>query len=245
MGRTPLTAEQETQLAALRRLLTTSSAKLYGSGKSPGLFPSPSVSSRRSVSEMLEQGLLEVDGDPENSKATCRLTSAGREWVLEQDDPRILLEDLLRATEEQTDELRDLASTLSSKRELLEQQAGAIRAVLARLSPDGSSGTSSLPQPVDPSLLVEAIETLIVSGAAVGPGAAPWTLQRLFTTLRERWPTLTIGQLHDGVRVLHTRGRIRLSPWTGPLYQLPEPALALLIGHEVLYYVDRRHDVAA
>jgi len=44
---------------------------------------------------------------------------------------------------------------------------------------------------------------------------------------------------------LREAGRLRLAPWTGPLYELPEPALALLIGHEVLYYVRPQHAVRA
>lgn len=46
----------------------------------------------------------------------------------------------------------------------------------------------------------------------------------------------TIGQFHDSLRRLHEKRRIRLHPWTGPLYEIPEPALALLVGHEIAYY---------
>ena len=44
----------------------------------------------------------------------------------------------------------------------------------------------------------------------------------------------------DGLRKLHQQEQIYLHPWTGPLYDLPEPALALLVGHEVAYYASRR-----
>jgi len=50
----------------------------------------------------------------------------------------------------------------------------------------------------------------------------------------------TIGQFHDVLRRLHERERIYLHPWTGPLYEIPEPSFALLIGHEVVYYVSLR-----
>ena len=33
-----------------------------------------------------------------------------------------------------------------------------------------------------------------------------------------------------------TDHQVYLHPWTGPLYALPEPAFALLVGHEVAYY---------
>ena len=55
-------------------------------------------------------------------------------------------------------------------------------------------------------------------------------------------PTLTIGSFHDGLRHLHEQQKIYLHPWTGPLYDLPEPSYALLIGHEVAYYA---HKLAA
>jgi hypothetical protein len=51
---------------------------------------------------------------------------------------------------------------------------------------------------------------------------------------------LSVGQFHDGLRSLHEQEQIYLHPWTGPLYDLPEPQFALLVGHEVAYYVSLR-----
>ena len=53
-------------------------------------------------------------------------------------------------------------------------------------------------------------------------------------------PSLTIGQFHDSLRRLHEMEKIYLHPWTGPLYEIPEPACALLVGHEVAYYASVR-----
>jgi hypothetical protein len=50
----------------------------------------------------------------------------------------------------------------------------------------------------------------------------------------------SIGQFHDQLRRLHEVQEIYLHPWTGPLYDLPEPALALLVGHEIAYYASIR-----
>ncbi len=47
---------------------------------------------------------------------------------------------------------------------------------------------------------------------------------------------LTIGQFHDGLRRLHDQQQIYLHPWTGPMYDIPEPPYALLVGHEIAYY---------
>ena len=38
----------------------------------------------------------------------------------------------------------------------------------------------------------------------------------------------------------HDLGKIYLHPWTGPLYDIPEPPYALLIGHEIAYYASIR-----
>jgi hypothetical protein len=51
---------------------------------------------------------------------------------------------------------------------------------------------------------------------------------------------VTIGQFHDGLRRLHDGATIYLHPWTGPLYELPEPRFALLVGHEIAYYASSR-----
>jgi hypothetical protein len=65
-------------------------------------------------------------------------------------------------------------------------------------------------------------------------------LPDLFREARTTAPALTIGQFHDGLRTLLEREQIYLHPWSGPLYGLPEPTLALLVGHEVAYYASAR-----
>ena len=51
---------------------------------------------------------------------------------------------------------------------------------------------------------------------------------------------VSVGQFHDALRQLHDDHQIYLHPWTGPLYALPEPAFALMVGHEVAYYASIR-----
>lgn len=66
-------------------------------------------------------------------------------------------------------------------------------------------------------------------------------LPKLYSRLTsEGIPVPTIGQFHDCLRRLHDEHRIWLHPWTGPLYDLPEPAFALLVGHEIAYYASLR-----
>jgi hypothetical protein len=51
---------------------------------------------------------------------------------------------------------------------------------------------------------------------------------------------VSVGLFHDALRQLYDDHQIYLHPWTGPLYALPEPAFALLVGHEVAYYASIR-----
>ena len=51
---------------------------------------------------------------------------------------------------------------------------------------------------------------------------------------------MSVGLFHDALRQLHEDHQVYLHPWTGPLYALPEPAFALLVGHEVAYYASIR-----
>ena len=51
---------------------------------------------------------------------------------------------------------------------------------------------------------------------------------------------VSIGLFHDALRQLHDDHQIYLHPWTGPLYALPEPNFALLVGHGVGYYASIR-----
>jgi hypothetical protein len=62
----------------------------------------------------------------------------------------------------------------------------------------------------------------------------------LLARVRATLPRLTMGAFHDALRQLHEGRLVYLHPWTGALYELPEPAAALLVGHEVAYYVSLR-----
>jgi len=65
-------------------------------------------------------------------------------------------------------------------------------------------------------------------------------LPDLFRSLGTREPAPSVGEFHDCLRTLHSRGKVYLHPWTGPLYALPEPTYALMVGHNVAYYASIR-----
>jgi hypothetical protein len=93
----------------------------------------------------------------------------------------------------------------------------------------------AVPQPTDLSA-----EILARLGNWSGSAEDDCPLPKLFHSLKTYKPQPTIGEFHDCLRRLHAEGAIYLHPWTGPLYALPEPALALLAGHNIAYYASIR-----
>ncbi len=61
-------------------------------------------------------------------------------------------------------------------------------------------------------------------------------LSTLYKQIQKRFPQITCGMFHDALRELRNKKLVELHPWTGPLYEIPEPHLALMAGHEVAYY---------
>ena len=86
-----------------------------------------------------------------------------------------------------------------------------------------------------PAELISRLNQWHSSGA---PADCP--LPELYRRVLPIAPSLTIGRFHDGLRQLHEGGQVYLHPWSGPLYEIPEPAFALLVGHEVAYYASVR-----
>src|SRR5262249_59564376 len=72
------------------------------------------------------------------------------------------------------------------------------------------------------------------------PDAGDCPLPALFENVKVHCPDMTLGAFHDLLRTLRERAAIHLHPWTGPLYELPDPGVALLAGHEIAYYASGR-----
>ena len=112
----------------------------------------------------------------------------------------------------------------------------------ARLNAPGSpsaNGTALLEAPAATEL-AGAIVAHLADWAASANAGEDCPLPELFRALTTRDPAPTIGEFHDCLRQLHADGAVYLDPWTGPLYALPEPAYALLAGHNIAYYASSR-----
>ncbi len=199
-----------------------------------GLFP------RRAVGEAAarrcqEEGLLSViDGKH------AVITDRGRQWLAEWSDPRQVIEDFLRIVERQQGQLtelvgaaRHMAGALEGLRRAVEHWSAesAIGRERHHLGPKSERVEEDR---------VGSEELLAVLDHWPEQAAHDCSLPELYRRLKEDLPSLSIGQFHDLLRSLHESGQIYLHPWTGPLYELPEPSLALLVGHLIAYYASRR-----
>ncbi len=192
--------------------------------REPGLFPA-TAAGRHAADRACAAGIFEP--------AAARpghfvLSDRGREAVLADSPPRDLLEDIARAVESRRSQLEELIrATTTMRAEWL---------ALSRLLADALAS--------DPRTDAEwSAEVTAVLADWRAPGDCP--LPELFARLRQKYDGLTIGQFHDRLRRLHESGAIYLHPWTGPLYTLPEPSFALLVGHEIAYYASRRSTAQA
>jgi hypothetical protein len=231
-------ADKSTQLvldALSRAVAEPNGLPLYGSKTNPGLFVATSAA-RFAAQRCIDDALVRVLRSEQRGKATqdiCAITDKGLQYLLSQVSPRQVLEDLVRAVEARQAQLHELVDATRQSQASLEALRSVAQQVLQRL-PEGQS-----PAPARSDWQAAALEHLERWQSA---GASEdCSLPELYRDLRQTHPTLTIGQYHDGLRQLHDQAKIYLHPWTGPLCDLPHPALALLVGHVIAYYASLRN----
>jgi hypothetical protein len=225
--------------ALARAALAPTGSPLIGAKAAPGLFPA-TAPARQAAQRAVADGLIRLaTGKPDQGLYTA--TDAGLAYLVRHTSPKQVLEDLARAIEGRHSQIDNLLSVAhETKTEL-----AAIKCVLEKLGEPGASATGVLLENRTP--------------VADAPGSLQWLidlrqhlsnwdtagdcpLPDLYQRLQAAHPALTIGRFHDGLRELHDREQVYLHPWTGPLYALPEPAFALMIGHEIAYYASLRSE---
>jgi hypothetical protein len=222
----------------------------------PGLFPS-SAAGRQAAQRATAESFLRPAAAPAavpahsgTDAAPARparapaepfvLTDKGLSFLLAQTSPRPILEDFVRALEARH---AQASSLLASARQMLAEVA-ALRTVaervLERIRDPGYRWPADADEPEAPK---QEWESLLLHALARRQGAGSaedCPLPELYRTVCAAAPALTVGGFHDALRRLSDDGRVYLHPWTGPLYELPEPAYALLVGHVVAYYASVR-----
>jgi hypothetical protein len=230
-------ADKTSQLvldALSRAVAEPAGLPLLGSKTTPGLFPA-TAAARPIAQRCKDEGYLRVVRTEAGGKSPleiCTLTEKGLSHLLSQLSPRQVLEDLVRALEVSQTQVAGLVAAARQWQAGLDDLKAIVQRVLQELrKPE--------PAPAGPTNGSDAWKDEILSSLArwQDAGAAgDHPLPDLFRRAQQAYPPLTIGQFHDALRHFHEEGRIYLHPWTGPLYDLPEPAFALLTGHEIAYY---------
>jgi hypothetical protein len=249
-------------LAALSRAAADPAGlPLHGTRSSPGLFPT-TASGRLAAQRCLDEGYLCALAAPSAPPGAggvavatrkkpvaevCTLTDKGRAYLLGQTSPRQVLEDFVRVLEGRRAEAAELLAAVRGMYAGFETFRASAEKVLERLPVAGYQtpplrdvfqefrGQSPVPGDGLSACLLAPLERWHASGAA-----EDCPLPELFRGVRGEVEGLTIGLFHDGLRRLYEAEQIYLHPWTGPLYDVPEPPYALLVGHEVVYYASLR-----
>jgi hypothetical protein len=249
-------------LSALSRAVSDPAGlPLVGARAGNGLFPS-TAAGKVAAQRCSDEGLLRPveTPDPETRRSRPDLwtiTDRGLSYLLEQVSPRQVLEDFVRVLEARQAQAAELLDTAQRMHHTLDALKAKVEQVLphaARLTlPDhggersltdlfaaffnGKPSTGGTPVALD-DMLTAHLERWQTSGAS-----EDYPLPDLFRRTAADVPGLTLGAFHDALRRLNEAARIYLHPWTGPLYDLPEPPFALLVGHNVAFYASVRRSV--
>lgn len=210
-----------------------------------GLFAA-TTANRALADRCREEGWLRLVRSETRGRVTsdiCQITEKGMQHLVRETSPRHLLEDFLRVLESRQDEIDSLAGTLVRMQESLGGMRSVLAQVLPRLgSPSAAPGPDGRPTPAARSrtdTLVAAVKSQLAEWHASAGASEDCPLPELYRRVGAV-SSPSVGEFHDILRLLHGDRQLWLHPWTGPLYELPEPALALLVGHEIAWYASLR-----
>lgn len=240
---------------------------LHGTKAVPGLFPATAVG-KQAAQRCLDEGhlrLITPEPTPPPADAgtatavkkkvragqdPAQLTDKGMAYLLGQVSPRQVLEDFVRALEarqSRVEELLDLGRALCDNLTGLRANADRVLQHVRHAesprepAPNLNALFNGFRQDAHAAPADLSAELLgLLTGWQPSSAAEDCPLPELFRLAAGAVHGTTIGQFHDALRRLHDGGQIFLHPWTGPLYDIPEPPYALLVGHEVAYYASVR-----
>src|SRR5262249_11106569 len=155
-------------------------------------------------------------------------------FLLSQLSPKQVLEDLVRTLEARQVQVSELVAAARQWQQGLEALQAMVKKVLEQVP-------HAVPRAVGPAHSANGTERWIADAIAFltdwqnAGKSSDCPLPDLYRRAQQSTPGLTIGNFHDGLRRLHDQEKVYLHPWTGPMYEIPEPPYALLIGHEIVY----------
>jgi hypothetical protein len=218
-------------LEALKRAaVNPGGLPLLGTRRAKGLFDT-TKSDKIAAQRASELGLIRPLSTESNGKPGAELfgmTEAGLNHLLNHTDPSRILVALIATLEKYESQVAELAGGTRKLEASFRPLSELVKAVLTRM--DGGR--------VDKNCREGLLEHL--SRWQLDRPTEDCPLPELYRMTCETCPAISLGQFHDALRMTNEAGWVYLHPWTGPLYELPEPAHALLSGHEVVYYASLR-----
>jgi hypothetical protein len=171
------------------------------------------------------------------------ITDKGLAYLLNQVNPKPVLEELVRALQERERQVGWLVTAAHQTQASLDRLRVTAEKVLNAVGTAPTSANVADSLPTQPTALEPDWPAALLAFVQRWQESHPTedcTLPELYRAAGLTAPELSVGAFHDGLRALHEQGRIYLHPWTGPLYDIPEPALVLMVGHELAYYASLR-----
>ncbi len=221
---------------------------LHG-GRLSGLFTN-SITAKNAAQFCKAEGYLQVlrtEPRGRGVREICAITEKGLDYLLHQVSPKHVLGDLVRALHSQQAQVgelltnvRQLQANIDSFKSFVDRymNQGDRNGYLRFAATGGSESLDPAGAKRKPSKHEADLRESILSHLAQWQESGDCPLPDLYGSIHH--DCLTIGQFHDELRQLHKEELIYLHPWTGPLSEIPEPALALLAGHGIAYYASRR-----
>jgi hypothetical protein len=253
-------ADKSTQLvldALSQAAADPAGVPLHGSKAAPGLFAG-TAPGKQAAQRCKDEGYLRVLRTETKGKTVhevCAITEKGLAYLLGQVSPKQVLEDFVRALEARQGQVGDLVAAARQAQASLDGLRATVETVLhavgsgqpAVASQNGqvlgggeAKGSRAPARETPPPDAWTAVALSYLTKWQASGASEDCPLAELYRQARAAAPELTVGNFHDGLRRLHDQEQIYLHPWTGPLYDIPEPPYALLVGHDIAYYASRR-----
>jgi hypothetical protein len=222
---------------------------LFASKGDAGLFPAVPAGKTAAQKCLSDDLLRSVTADPrvKSAQPLYGLTDAGWTFLLAAADPKQVLEDFVRVLESRQGEVDQLLGTARRMADHLQGLRDAVARVLPRVAetrvpaPARTEPAAPPSPPPAPPDLGDTIRARLAEWSAAAQAGEDCPLPELYRFVNAG----SIGAFHDALRRLQARGAVYLHSWTGPLYALPEPTFALLVGHGVAYYASLRKEPGA
>lgn len=228
-------ADKSTRLildALTRAAAEPAGLPLFAAKSSPGLFPA-TTAAKTIAQRCRDDGLIQIQSST-SAREVGAITDKGLNYLLSRSSSKQVLEDFLRVLERKQAQAAELIVAARQMAAGLESLRGAVERIGSNVNGQqvhhAAPASSNLPE--------QHVQSLLETWHAASSGDCP--LPELYRRLAANHAGLSIGRFHDALRRLHDEHRVYLHPWTGPLYDLPEPPFALLIGHEIAYYASPR-----